>query len=125
MQPERDHNLQSEISWPSSYQGEKGREARSGGFFSFDARVLPDQPVALVARYWGEERNRAFDILIDGQVIAEELLEGDHPGRFFDVTYPIPEELTQGKEEVTIRFQPRQDRTAGPVFGCRIVQREG
>ncbi len=123
MQPERDHNLQAEISWPSAYQGEKGREARSGGFFSFEARVLPDQPMDLVARYWGEERNRSFEILVDGTVIAEEFLEGEHPGQFFEVTYPIPQELSRGKNSVTIRFQPRQDKTAGPIFGCRVIRR--
>ena len=36
MQPERDHKLTSEISYPVSYRGRNGRDARSGGFFEFD-----------------------------------------------------------------------------------------
>jgi DUF1680 family protein len=119
MQPERDHNLTSEISYPVAYRNRNGRDARSGGFFEFDMKVRPG-PLILQATYWGEERKRQFDILVDGVKIATQQLQADHPGKFFDVEYPVPEALTQGKTKVRVRFTPPERNTAGPVFGVRL-----
>jgi hypothetical protein len=118
MQPERDHNLTSEISYPVSYRGRNGRDARSGGFFEFDIKVKPG--VALQATYWGDERKREFEIQIDGKTFAKQALDHEHPGEFFDVVYPIPAELIQNKQTVRVKFVPVLRNTAGPVFGVRI-----
>ena len=95
--------------------------ARTFGFFEFKAKVRPG-PLVLQATYWGEERNKLFDILVDGERIATQKLNGEHPGVFFDVDYPVPERLTRGKREVRVRFQPSNDMTrCGPVFGVRLL----
>ena len=119
MQAERDHNLQSDLSYPVTYRGRKGRDARTGGYFDFTMKVRPG-PLILQATYWGDERERKFDILIDGTRIATQILAANEPGEFFDVDYPIPEKLTQGKQSVVVKFQPADGKTAGPVFGVRI-----
>jgi hypothetical protein len=119
MQPERDHALASDISYPVVYRGRNGRDARSGGFFEFKMKVKPG-PLMLEATYWGDERKRAFDILVDGRKIATQELEALKPGQFIDIDYPVPETLTRGKSSVTIRFQPHTGHTAGPVFGVRL-----
>jgi DUF1680 family protein len=119
MQPERDHNLVSELSYPVAYRNRNGRDARSGGFFEFEMKVKPG-PLVLQATYWGEERSRDFDILVDNVKVAAQHLEADRPGKFFDVEYPLPEALTQGKTKVKVRFAPRDRSTAGPVFGVRL-----
>ena len=123
MQPERDHNLTSEISYPVSYRGLNGRDARSGGFFEFDMKVKPG--VSLQATYWGDERKREFEIQVDGQTLARQVLNLDQPGRFFDVAYPIPDALIKGKSSVRVRFVPLPRNTAGPVFGVRIFSEQG
>jgi DUF1680 family protein len=119
MQPERDHNLTSELSYPVAYRNRNGRDARSGGFFEFDMKLRPG-PLILQATYWGDERKRDFDILVDNVKIASQHLEADHPGKFFDVEYPLPEALTKGKTKVRVRFVPRDRSTAGPVFGVQL-----
>ncbi|MEQ1518433.1 MAG: DUF6805 domain-containing protein, partial [Usitatibacteraceae bacterium] len=119
MQPERDHELTSEISYPVVYRGRRGRDARTGGFFAFRAKVRPGN-LLLQATYWGDERNRKFHILIDGVRIATQVLEANKPGEFIDIDYAIPEALTKDKTTVLVRFDPEPGRTAGPVFGCRI-----
>jgi uncharacterized protein len=119
MQPERDHALTSDRSYPVVYRGRNGRDARTGGFFEFTMKVRPG-PLMLQATYWGEERKRLFHILIDGKRIASQTLNADRPGQFFDVEYAIPETLTNGKDEVRVRFEPEPSNTAGPVFGVRI-----
>lgn len=117
-QPERDHRLASELSYAVSYRGSSGRDARAGGFFEFDLRVQPD--TVLMATYWGDERRREFDILIDGQHLARQRLDHDKPGEFLDVEYPIPAALIAGKASVRVRFAPLPRNTAGPAFGVRI-----
>jgi uncharacterized protein len=118
MQPERDHALTSEISYPVVYRGRKGRDARTGGFFSFRMKTRSG-PLILQATYWADERARKFHILVEGTRIATQALRPDKPV-FFDVDYEIPEELTRGKESIEVRFEPEPGNTAGPVFGVRL-----
>jgi len=120
MQPERDHALTSELSYPESYRGRNGRDARSGGYFEFAMKTRAG-PLVLQATYWGDERARDFDILVDNVKVATQHLEADQPGKFFDVEYPLPIGLTKGKASVKVRFVPHDRSSAGPVFGVRMV----
>lgn len=123
MQPERDHNLKaSEKSYVSDALGHKGREARSGGFFSFDMTVLSDTPSSLLCTYIGDDQNRGFDFLVDGVKVGTQELKGGTTGRFFDGVYPIPNELLKGKSKIEVRVQAHPNKTAGRVFGCRIIR---
>jgi hypothetical protein len=124
MQPERDHNLKaSEKSYTSDAFGRMGREVRSGGFFSFEMKVDPVNDNNLLCSYIGDDKNRSFDFLVDGKVIATQELKGAATGRFFDIEYPIPPALTQGKSKVEVKVQAHTNKTAGRVFGCRIVKK--
>ena len=87
--------------------------------------VLSDEPLDLVCTYWGDDAgNREFDLLIDGEKLATQVLNRDAPNEFFDRTYPLPGKMLQGKSKVTLRFQARPGKTAGGVFGCRILKRK-
>jgi hypothetical protein len=119
MQPEHDHTLASDISYPVTYRGRNGRDARSGGFFEFSMKTRPG-PLVLQATYWGDERPRDFDILVDNVKVATQHLDKIKPGQFIDVDYPVPEALTKGKSKIKVRFVPHQGNTAGPVFGVRL-----
>jgi DUF1680 family protein len=118
-QGEKDHLLESKISYPVVYRGNIGRDARSGGFFECTMKTRPG-PLSLQATYWGEERDRRFTILIDGIVLATEQLNGIGPTEFIEREYPVPEAMTQGKTTVRVRFEPKKGATAGPVFGLRL-----
>jgi DUF1680 family protein len=124
-QLERAHNMQGERTETGEYSGRKWRHAGDGGWLSFDLKVLPDRPVALVTSYWGSETGRRkFDILVDGTKIGTQSLQNDKPGEFFDVTYAIPEELTRGKNMITIRFAAQPGNVAGGFFGLRVIRNE-
>ncbi|HTH57773.1 MAG TPA: beta-L-arabinofuranosidase domain-containing protein [Cyclobacteriaceae bacterium] len=124
MQPERDHNLKaSDKSYVSDALGRMGREARSGGFFSFEMKVDPALDNNLLCSYIGDDKNRGFDFLVDGKQIATQELKGGTTGRFFDIEYAIPPELTKGRSKVEVKVQAHPNKTAGRVFGCRIVKR--
>ncbi len=119
MQPERDHNFVSQISYPVVYRGRQGRDARSGGYFEFTMKTKP-VPLVLMATYWGDERGNTFDILIDDVLLATQQLKANKPGKFFEVEYPIPEALTKGKASLRVKFVPHNRSTAGPVFGVTL-----
>jgi uncharacterized protein len=124
MQPERDHKLKGENTSAGEYQGRKWRHATNGGWFAFEMKVSPEEPMDLLCTYWGgDRRQREFDILVDGQKVGTQKLEENQPGKFFDVIYPIPESLTKEKQNVTVRFQAHPNKWAGGVFGCRVVKR--
>jgi len=122
MQPERDHQLEAKNSYPGTYRGRQGRDVRAEGYVQFRMKVRPGKMV-LQATYWGEERNKHFHILVDGQRIATQKLNGDKPGEFFTVDYPIPEELTRGKSEVVVRYEPEAGlNRGGPIYGMRMLE---
>jgi uncharacterized protein len=106
------------------YRARNGRDARSGGFMQFEMKTrragAEAGPLVLEAVYWGSETNRVFDILVDGVVVATERLTGAKPGEWMSVDYPVPEALTRGKDKITVRFQPKAGKTAGPVFGVSL-----
>ena len=81
-----------------------------------------DEPLILRATYWGEEKERIFYILVDGQRIATEKLGYKKMREFIERDYPIPPEMLKGKTSVTVRFEPEKGHTAGPVFGVLIFK---
>jgi hypothetical protein len=122
---ERNHNMQGDRTETGENSGRKWRHARDGGWLSFDLKVSPDVSVSLVASYWGSETGpRKFDILVDGKKIGSQSLQNDKPGEFFDVTYAIPEELTRGKNKITIRFEAQPANIAGGFYGLRTIKHE-
>jgi hypothetical protein len=96
----------------------------TGGHFSYLMKVLPTRPMNLNCRYWGSDTGaRKFDILVNEKIIATETLDRNVPERFFDVEYKIPQNLTRGRNEVTVEFRAHQGNGAGGVFGCQMLRR--
>jgi hypothetical protein len=124
-QSERDHNLNGERTWAGQHRGRKWRHAVGGGWFSFEMMVQPGVENTLVCTYWGSDSGgRTFDIVIDDQKIATEALLGKAPNRFYDVTYTIPADLTEGRNKVTVKLQAHAGNTAGGLFGARTLRPE-
>jgi hypothetical protein len=59
---------------------------------------------------------------VDGTKIASQKLQNDHPGKFWDATYPIPVELTKGKNKVTVKLQAQPGNLAGGLFFSRVLR---
>jgi len=125
MQPERDHDFQGEKTYPGDDGGRKFRDARDGGWFSFDITVKPDAALSLACTYWGSDANRTFDVLVDGEKLVTVELQNKKPGQYYDEIYPLPPALTQGKTKITIKFVPWKGKTAGGLYGARVVQDRG
>jgi hypothetical protein len=121
---EKAHNRQGSQTYSGVHSGRTWRHATDGGWFAYDLKVAPDAPAELLVTYWGgDSGNRTFDILIDGQKVAEQRLASADPGRFLDKAYAVPADMTKGKEKVTVRFQARPGNFAGGVFGLRVLRK--
>ena len=68
--------------------------------------------------------NREFEILVDDKKIAEQRLRAETFTAWIDKVYPIPSELTEGREKVTVRVQALPGKIAGGVFGCRVQKQK-
>ncbi len=123
MQPERDHNFKGERTETGEMNGRKYRKTAGGGWFSFDMAVLPDQPVDLMATFWGNLGDiYKFNIEVDRVSVATVIIHW-WGSQFFDKTYHIPENLTKGKEKITITYRALNEKTvAGPLFNCKILK---
>jgi hypothetical protein len=77
MQPERDHNLTQERNDVREQNNRGTRQPMAGGWVEFDMAVPSAGASELMMTYWGNDRIRPeFVILVDGQQIAREALEG-------------------------------------------------
>jgi hypothetical protein len=103
-----------------------GRSNRSGaGWFSYDMPIDPSAPMVLVVTYFNDlgvgPTTGNFQILADGTSIAT-FAPNTASNGFFDVEYAIPQTLTTGKSQVTVKFQAVTPGRIAPVFGVRTVR---
>jgi DUF1680 family protein len=125
MQSERDFGQQGEDSTPLQVMGHYGRAASK--WFSFDLPVEPASSMKLIVTFSNEVRGRkgACDVLVEGKKLGEQTADRRTPEqdpRFFDVEYPLPAELVNGRPKVTVRFQAQEGAVVPGVFGIRVVR---
>lgn len=119
---EKAHSVTGQNSHTGEFHGRSWRDAEDGGVFSFILKVSGPGPFTLCSTYWGGDvGGRVFDISLDGTKIATQTLDNTQPGEFFDVDYPVPVALTQGKSTITVTFQAHPGQFAGGLFGCRLL----
>jgi DUF1680 family protein len=118
---EQAHAFSSEGAGQGFVEGRRWRDTHNG-FLSYTLKVQPDTPLTLVCTFRGSEgQRRSFDILVDGQKVATENLEY-HPTELLDKEYAVPETLTRGKNQITVRFVPQPDARTGGLVEIRTVQ---
>ncbi len=123
-QSEVDHKFQQTNSRTGIAFGRAWRDANDGSF-AFSMKVDPTVAEQLTCTYWGGDAGkRAFDIMIDGSVIATQTLNNLAPGKFIDVSYDIPSSIVQGKSVVSVMFKSKPGEIAGGLFGCRMMKKK-
>lgn len=125
MQPERDHNLKAtERSYVSDAMDRMGREARSNNNFEFEMKVDPAVNNVLLFTYIGDDKDRVFDILVDGAKLVTVEWKGGKTGRFYDEEYKLPASMINGKTKITVKVDANHGKTAGRVFGVRTIKEQ-
>jgi len=120
------HAMQTSNSYSGSYMGEFWRNARNGGYFSYNLKTNGEINLSLMVRYWGNEwGSRKFDIFIDD----EKLISEDNTGRWYqskfqDVEHTIPNEMVKGKDHIRSKFQASKGNAAGAVYYIRLLRQK-
>ncbi|HEX8023923.1 beta-L-arabinofuranosidase domain-containing protein [Mucilaginibacter sp.] len=123
MQPERDHNFKGENTHTGEVEGARWRDATDGGWFSFQLDTKGAATAQLQCKYFGADgEGREFEILVDGQKIATEKLVKKASPDFYSINYVIPPALLAGKQSIVVKFQALPGKTAGGLFGCRLLK---
>jgi uncharacterized protein len=117
--------LQGQANSTRMYKERYAREAERGGWFSYRMKIPAAEPASLVLEFWGGfEGSRTFDILVDDHKLETINISSMKDGHFFKLQYPIPHEITHGKNQVTVTFRPHDFNRAGPVFGLWTIETE-
>ena len=125
-QPEADHAMQRQNSNTGNNLDEFWRDARDGGYFSYNLATNKETGLSLAVRYWGNERgNRKFDIYIDDVKLATEDIIGKwNQQKFQYVEYSIPDSMVKGKENIRVKFHALPGNTAGAVYYIRLTRKK-
>lgn len=119
---EDSHGLRhSDRSYVGEALGRPGREARAGHYYEFRMKTDPGLPNQLVLTYLGDDKNRSWNILVNGQTLTTVHWPGGSSGKFYDVYYDLPAVLTSNPE-ILIRIEANQGKTAGRIFGARTIR---
>lgn len=125
-QPEADHFMESRSSASGNFNGEPWRDASNGGFFSYKMKTDGRNDLTLRVRYWGNESgSRAFNILVDDNVLTAEDIAGKwNKDGFVDAEYAIPPHYVEGKDFIRVKFASDKGQTAGGIYHVRLIRPE-
>lgn len=124
-QSERDHLVESKISYVYNQGGRLGRDVRTEGFLHYHVTVNPAGKNELMLTFWGNDGDRLqFDVLIDGKVMENIVVTNERPGKFYNRFFVIPDKMIQGKDKVRISFLPTPGNRAGIIYGLRILHQK-
>jgi len=103
----------------------EGRRWRHGSRFQYTLDTHGESVVDIEVTYWGGDRGRKFDILVNSKRISSEELKGSKPGEFFAKRYSIPESIIKAASNgrVTVKFVATQW-LAGGVYDIRLLRSE-
>jgi DUF1680 family protein len=121
---EKEHNLKGERT-NSGGSALGWRDASDGGWFSYDMKIVDNEPLQLILTYYSQDGgNRFFEIFADNIKIGEQKLRAETFSDFIDKTYLIPENITKGKNKITIKIKSVPGNIAGGIWGCKIHRKE-
>lgn len=120
-QSEVEHGFAGEGTETGEHQGRRWRHGQS---FQYTLNSRGEKAVDLAVTYWGGDRGRVFDILVNDTLLATEQLDGSPPQEFVEKRYAIPADVLASAPDgrLTVRFVARVW-LAGGVYDVRLMRR--
>jgi len=121
-QPESDHNFKGEKTRSGLNEGIFWRDSQS--WFSYDLNNKNEEGKIIRITYFGRDKDRTFDILLDGRLLTTVKLDGSKGGKFYDVDYDIPGEIldADADHQLTIKFVAHEGSIAGGIYHIRLLK---
>ena len=124
-QPETDHKMETDRSVTGNTNDVFWRDANDGHYFSYLMQTGGQTDLSLRLKYWGvgEWKSHEFDILVDDVLVKEVNNTGKYRiSEFKYETYPVPEELLKGKQQVRVKFVAKARKQIGEIYEVRLVK---
>jgi hypothetical protein len=120
-QPESDHFFKADGADAGINKGRHWRHAT--GWFSYDLTDKKREARALRLTYSTLDAGRRFDILVNGQLVAEVTLDAGSPQELYTRDYPIPPTAAaQADGKLVVKFVARNGSIAGGLYGLRLLR---
>jgi len=121
-QPESDHGFQGEKTESGVHKDRHWRTAT--GWFSYNLKNPGQQARTLRLAYYGLDRDRTFDVFVNGTLLKTVILDGSGGDQFVEVDYPLPARLTTpaAGNVLTVKFSPKLGSTAGGIYEVRLLK---
>lgn len=120
-QPESDHNLKGEKTDTGIF---KERHYRNGqGFFSYDLKnpLLEAKKVRIT--YFGADKNRNFDVLVNSVLVATINMDGSEGNQFIDKIIELPASITAGKQKILqLQFKAKPNSSITGIYEVRLLK---
>jgi hypothetical protein len=99
------------------------RRWRRGEWFQYSLSPRGEKSVELSVTYWGGDAGRAYDILVNGELLVTETLADAKPNQFIEKRYSIPTRILDHAEtgRVTIKFASKSGSRAG-IYDVRLMK---
>lgn len=114
-QYELQHEIKGEETFSGAWEGQNGRLAHPGGWFSYKLNVVPGSDNVLQVTYFSFNNDRVMNIYANGELLVSEKSAPEWKRDFITKHYPIPAELINGKEQVEFKFVPEDKRNG--IYG--------
>ena len=122
-QDERDHNFKGERTDTREFNDRSFRYAETNGWFSWELKVLPDQPQELSVAYAGGRGGSALDVFVDDTKLATERPAGMGRGvGAITQVYPLSADLLKGKGKIAVKFQALPGMRGASVSSVRVLR---
>lgn len=120
-QPEADHNFKEHLSEAGIHQGRHWRHSKD--WFSYDLNNNSKDAKFVRITYWGADKGRQFEILVNNVLLSNVHLNGKDGNNFIDADYPLPQSLLdQQPKVINIKFQAEENSIAGGIFEVRLMR---
>jgi hypothetical protein len=120
-QPESDHNYKGEKSNSGMWQDRHYR--LSNDWFSYDLKNTAGAAKKLRITYWGADRDRNFDILINNVLLKTIMLTGADGNKFVDKEFDLPAEMIKNKPQtLEVKFKAHSNSTTAGIYEVRLMK---
>ncbi|WP_371765830.1 beta-L-arabinofuranosidase domain-containing protein [Massilia sp.] len=120
-QPESDHGFKGEGADAGLNNGRHWRHATK--WFSYQLNDPRHEAKALRLMFARGDAGRRFDIVVDGQRIAEVELAAGEAQEFYTRDFALPPALVQGANgKLEVKFVAKEGSMAGGLYGLRLMR---
>lgn len=117
-QPESDHEFKGEKTESGLFSEQHFRSGR--GWFSYKLNNPAGVAKNLTITYHGADRNRDFDILINGKLVKTVKMDRPSGKQFYEESYPLPAGLRG--EKLELKFVARAQSSIANIFEVRLIK---